>query len=48
MYARRVKAGEFIVVNPHLVEDMMEMGIWGPAMRNELIASGGSVANIDG
>ncbi|CAM9141847.1 unnamed protein product [Scytosiphon promiscuus] len=48
LYARRVKAGEFIVVNPHLFTDLMEMGLWSPSVRNQLMASGGSIASIVG
>ncbi|CAB1111582.1 unnamed protein product [Ectocarpus sp. CCAP 1310/34] len=48
LYARRVKAGEFIVVNPHLFTDLMEMGLWSPSVRNQLMASGGSIASIAG
>ncbi|CAM9791980.1 unnamed protein product [Discosporangium mesarthrocarpum] len=48
LYARRVKAGEFIVVNPHLFRELMSMGLWSSAVRRQLMASGGSVANIEG
>lgn len=48
LYARRVKAGEFIVVNPHLLEDLTAQGLWTPAVRNALVAEGGSVQNIPG
>ena len=48
LYARRVKAGEFIVVNPHLFHDLMEMGLWSPSVRNQLMANGGSIAAIAG
>jgi hypothetical protein len=30
MYVRRVRAGEFIVVNPHLLDDLVERGLWTP------------------
>jgi ribonucleotide reductase alpha subunit len=46
MYVRRVKAGEFIVINPHLFKDLMKMGLWNEDTRNRLVADGGSVANI--
>ncbi|CAN0052853.1 unnamed protein product, partial [Choristocarpus tenellus] len=48
LYARRVKAGEFIVVNPHLFKELMDMGLWSPEVRRKLMASGGSVADIEG
>ncbi|CAM9645643.1 unnamed protein product [Chrysoparadoxa australica] len=48
LYARRVKAGEFIVVNPHLFKDLVRLKLWGPETRRQLIADGGSAANIRG
>lgn len=47
LYLRRVKAGEFIMANPHLLQDLSERGLWTPAVRNQLMRDGGSVANID-
>jgi len=47
LYLRRVKAGEFIMANPHLMEDLTDRGLWTPAVRNQLMRDGGSVANID-
>lgn len=47
MYLRRVKAGEFIMTNPHLLQDLTERGLWTPEVRNQLMQDGGSVANID-
>jgi len=47
LYVRRVKAGEFIIVNPHLIQDLTDLGIWNKNVRNELMRDGGSVANID-
>mmetsp|Transcript_22031 Transcript_22031/g.33435 ORF Transcript_22031/g.33435 Transcript_22031/m.33435 type:complete len:415 (-) Transcript_22031:102-1346(-) len=47
LYLRRVKAGEFIMANPHLLQDLTERGLWTPAVRNQLMRDGGSVANID-
>jgi ribonucleotide reductase alpha subunit len=43
LYARRVRAGEFIVANPHLVRDLIARDLWTPGLRNELVAAGGSV-----
>ena len=43
---RRTLAGEFIVVNKHLVRDLAELGLWGDAMRNRVIMEKGSVQNI--
>ena len=47
LYLRRVKAGEFIMANPHLLQDLSDRGLWTPAVRNQLMRDGGSVANID-
>ncbi|GMI51509.1 hypothetical protein TeGR_g1887, partial [Tetraparma gracilis] len=46
MYVRRVKAGEFVIVNPHLMQDLTERGLWNDKMRNQLMKDGGSVADI--
>merc|ERR1712146_732634 len=48
VYARRVMAGEFAVVNPHLLKDLTEMGLWDAKMKNQLMASNGSVQGIEG
>jgi ribonucleotide reductase alpha subunit len=47
MYLRRVRAGEFIMTNPHLLQDLTDRGLWTPEVRNQLMRDGGSVANID-
>lgn len=47
LYIRRVKAGEFIMINPHLLQDLTDRGLWSPAVRNQLMQDGGSIANID-
>jgi len=47
LYLRRVKAGEFIMANPHLLEDLTDRGLWNQNVRNQLMRDGGSVANID-
>jgi len=43
---RRTLAGEFIVVNKHLVRDLAELGLWSDSMRNRIILEKGSVQNI--
>ncbi|KAG5179030.1 ribonucleotide reductase [Tribonema minus] len=48
MYVRRVKAGEFIVVNPHLFRDLVNRGLWTADARAQLIADGGSVMRLPG
>jgi ribonucleoside-diphosphate reductase alpha chain len=48
VYTRRVLSGEFIVVNKHLLHDLIELGLWNDDMKNALMATNGSVQNIDG
>ncbi|XP_075912709.1 ribonucleoside-diphosphate reductase large subunit isoform X1 [Petromyzon marinus] len=48
IYTRRVLSGEFQVVNPHLLKDLTERGLWSEEMKNQLIAHNGSVQNIAG
>jgi len=47
VYARRVLSGEFQIVNHHLLKDLTERGLWDDQMKNELIASNGSVQALD-
>ena len=47
IYARRVLSGEFIVVNKHLLKDLIELGLWDDQMRNELIAANGSIQHME-
>jgi ribonucleoside-diphosphate reductase alpha subunit len=46
IYTRRVLSGEFIVVNKHLLKDLVRLGVWNTGMKNKLMASNGSVQNI--
>ncbi len=46
IYTRRVLAGEFAVVNQHLLRDLMAIGLWTDEIRNQIIAHNGSVQNI--
>lgn len=46
MYARRVLAGEFMCLNPHLVNDLIERNLWTSEIKNQLIAFNGSVTSI--
>jgi len=48
IYTRRVLSGEFIVVNKHLLEDLVERGLWNEDMKQELMRNNGSVQNIEG
>jgi ribonucleoside-diphosphate reductase alpha chain len=46
LYTRRTLSGDFILVNKHLMKDLMAQGLWSESMRQKLIASNGSVQNI--
>uniref|UniRef100_A0A8D2MLB4 Ribonucleoside-diphosphate reductase large subunit n=1 Tax=Zonotrichia albicollis TaxID=44394 RepID=A0A8D2MLB4_ZONAL len=46
IYTRRVLSGEFQVVNPHLLKDLTERGLWNEEMKNQIIANNGSIQNI--
>mmetsp|Transcript_19727 Transcript_19727/g.38611 ORF Transcript_19727/g.38611 Transcript_19727/m.38611 type:complete len:795 (+) Transcript_19727:262-2646(+) len=46
MYSRRVLAGEFTVVNTHLLKDLISRGLWTPSVRNQIMADRGSVQNV--
>ena len=43
---RRTLAGEFVVVNKHLVNDLVELDLWSDHMRNRIISEKGSIQNI--
>ena len=47
IYTRRVLSGEFIVVNKHLLKDLVKENLWTNEMRQKLMASNGSVQNIN-
>ncbi|MDG0967277.1 MAG: ribonucleoside-diphosphate reductase subunit alpha [Flavobacteriaceae bacterium] len=47
IYTRRVLSGEFIVVNKHLLEDLVNLGLWDEDLKQELMRANGSVQNID-
>ncbi|XP_022587945.2 ribonucleoside-diphosphate reductase large subunit [Cyclospora cayetanensis] len=46
IYCRRVLSGEFFVVNPHLLRDLLELGLWNEDLRQKLIAHNGSVQHL--
>jgi len=46
VYTRRVLSGEFIVVNKHLLKDLVKEGLWTKEMRQTLMSTNGSVQNI--
>jgi ribonucleoside-diphosphate reductase alpha subunit len=48
LYTRRTLAGEFIMVNKYLLKELMDLGLWNDALKNQIIARNGSVQGIDG
>lgn len=46
VYTRRVLSGEFIVVNKHLLKDLVKEGLWNKEMRHTLMANNGSIQDI--
>ena len=47
IYTRRVLSGEFIVVNKHLLEDLVNLGLWNDDLKEEIMRHNGSVQNVD-
>ncbi|MFT6814758.1 MAG: ribonucleoside-diphosphate reductase alpha chain [Sphingobacteriales bacterium] len=47
IYTRRVLSGEFVVINKHLLKDLIDLGIWNENLKNKLIAMNGSVQDIN-
>ena len=47
IYTRRVLSGEFIVVNKHLLEDLVNRGLWNEDLKQEIMRNNGSVQGID-
>ncbi len=48
IYTRRTLSGEYIVVNQHMMTDLIERGLWNDEMKEQLMASNGSLQNIEG
>ncbi|MFZ2900713.1 MAG: ribonucleoside-diphosphate reductase subunit alpha [Saprospiraceae bacterium] len=48
IYSRRTLSGEYIVVNKHLLDDLIGLGLWDESMKQMLMASNGSVQDIPG
>ena len=46
MYSRRVLAGEFVVINKYLVEDLVKRNLWTSDVRSQIIANNGSIQTI--
>ena len=47
MYLRRTLAGEFVVINKHLIKELISLGIWNNETKNAIIRDNGSVQNLD-
>jgi ribonucleoside-diphosphate reductase alpha chain len=47
IYTRRVLSGEFIVVNKHLLEDLVELNMWSNEMKEEIMRANGSIQHIE-
>ncbi|SDG92186.1 ribonucleoside-diphosphate reductase alpha chain [Pedobacter terrae] len=47
IYTRRVLSGEFVVVNKHLLKDLVALGLWNNDMKNQIILANGSIQAID-
>jgi ribonucleoside-diphosphate reductase alpha chain len=47
IYTRRVLSGEFIIVNKHLLKDLVKEGLWNKEMRQKIMQANGSVQNIN-
>lgn len=47
IYVRRVLSGEFVVVNKHLLKDLVELNLWNDEMKSRIIQHNGSVQNIE-
>ncbi len=47
IYTRRVLSGEFIVVNKHLLNDLVERGLWTETLKQELMRNNGSVQDLE-
>ncbi|MFN8283139.1 MAG: ribonucleoside-diphosphate reductase subunit alpha [Chitinophagales bacterium] len=48
IYTRRVLSGQFMVVNKHLLKDLIELGLWSDEMKNAIVANNGSIQAIEG
>lgn len=47
IYTRRVLSGEFVIVNKHLLKDLVQLGLWDNDMKNKIIAANGSIQQIE-
>jgi len=47
IYTRKVLSGEFVVVNKHLLLDLVNLGLWNEGLKNDIVRNNGSIQNID-
>jgi len=47
VYIRRTLAGEFVVINEHLVRDLINLNLWNPLLKDQIIAANGSIQEIE-
>lgn len=46
LYSRRTLAGEFVVVNKYLMQELIQMGLWNEQIKNNIIANKGSIQQL--
>jgi ribonucleoside-diphosphate reductase alpha chain len=47
IFQRQTLAGEFTIINKHLIEDLLKLGLWTPDMKDKILTAGGSIQNIN-
>lgn len=48
LYTRRTLAGEFVVINKHLMKELLDLGVWNEDMKQQIVARNGSVQDVPG
>ena len=48
LYTRRTLAGEFVVINKHLMKELLDLGVWNDDMKQQIVARNGSVQDVPG
>lgn len=48
LYVRRTLSGEYIMINQHLIKELVELGVWNSDLKNSLMASNGSIQHFEG
>lgn len=46
IYQRQTLAGEFTIINKHLIADLLKIGLWNPQIKDKILSGGGSIQNI--